>query len=226
VIFSSFLLSANALDVQAAVDSDPKDEITAKGTEVVVTKLIYKLGTPYVYYRSHVGDTFQVTIEIENQGVEAIHNVSLRSPEANMTGNFPQYNEDWFEFSGEMEKNFTQILPGLSESVTYFVTPKYQGNFTFTSSNVTYTYQSADDFSLSEDISFIVYKTVESLVVEKYLVIDGIEYQDGRTAIDRGSQNSDAAGTGAILWSKIRTRTRIRILIFSIASSSSFPRAI
>jgi len=184
VIFSSFLLSASTLDIQAVVDSNPKDEITAKGTEVVVTKLIYKLGTPYVYYRSHVGDTFQVTIEIENQGIEAIYNISLTSPEANMTGNFPQYNEDWFEFSGEMEKNFTTILPGLSESITYFVTPKHQGNFTFTSSNVTYTYQSADDFSISDDISFIVYKTVESLVVEKYLVIDSIEYQDGRTAVD------------------------------------------
>ncbi|MHA1366272.1 MAG: hypothetical protein ACTSP5_07670 [Candidatus Heimdallarchaeota archaeon] len=52
VIFSSFLLSASTLDIQAAVDSNPKDEITAKGTEVVVTKLIYKSGTPYVYYRS------------------------------------------------------------------------------------------------------------------------------------------------------------------------------
>lgn len=184
MIFSSFLLSARALDIQAAVDSDPKDEITVKGTEVVVTKLIYKAGTPYVYYRSHIGDTFQVTIEIDNQGIEPIFNVSLTSPEADMTGNFPQYNEDWFEFSGEMEKNFTSILPGLSESITYFVTPKYQGNFTFTSSMVNYTYQTVDDYSVSEDISFIVYKTVESIVVEKYLIIDGIEYQDGRTAID------------------------------------------
>ncbi len=184
MIFSSFLLSANALDVQAAVDSDPKDEITAKGTEVVVTKLIIETGGPYVYYESYIGDSIQVTIEIENQGVVPIYNVSLTSPEANMTGNFPEYDEDWFEFSGEMEKNFTSILPGFSASATYYITPKHQGNFTFTASLVNYTYQSLDDSSYSEDISFIVYKTVESLVVEKYLVIDGVEYQDGRTAVD------------------------------------------
>jgi len=185
IIISSFLLSVRALDVQATLDSDPKDEITAQGTEAAITKLIYKSGVPYVYYRSHVGDTFQVTIEIDNQGVLPFFNVSITSPEANMTGNFPEYNEDWFEFSGEMEKNYTTILPGLTESITYFVTPKHQGNFTFTSSMVNYTYNGTNDYSISEDITFIVYKTVESIVVQKFLVIDSVEYQDGRSAVEK-----------------------------------------
>jgi len=184
VIISSFLLSVSDLDVQAVVNTNPKNDISAQGVELEVTKSIYSGGSPYVYYESYIGDTFKVKIEYENVGILPIYNLSITSPEANITGNFPEYEEDWFEFSGEMEKNITVLPIGVPFAIEYFITPKHQGNFTFTESMINYTYNDLDEYSLSGDISFIVYKTEESIVVEKYLVIEGVEYQDGRAAIE------------------------------------------
>ena len=79
----------NNLDVLAAVE-ETQDDFHTNGVEVVITKTIYKDGDPYVYYCSHVGDNFQVTIEVENPGVAPIYNISITSPEANITGKFPQ----------------------------------------------------------------------------------------------------------------------------------------
>ncbi|MFW9923904.1 MAG: hypothetical protein ACFFDW_11525 [Candidatus Thorarchaeota archaeon] len=159
------------------------ENITPNSELVQVTKKIVAAnGTLLEFYRTYLEDTFTVIIEVYNSAAEAIYNVTFTTPEVNVTAIDPSYNNEWFTIQGDLEMNESSILAGQSKSISFTITPHQTGEFIFdVATNVTYAWgDETPDFSLTNDISFIVYEEGEGVRVEKFWVIGGSETIDGR----------------------------------------------
>jgi len=134
-------------------------------------------------YISYIGETFDVNIEITNYAVQAIENVSLVSPEWNITD--IGYTEDDFILSGDFNKNWSIINSASAESATYTISPQVVGTFDFPASNVTFTYTNGTfSFSSSNSITFRVLEQDRSLRVEKFILVTTEDGGSGEEEID------------------------------------------
>ena len=177
-------LSDAAIDSPIPGISNNIFNIMADDEDIVLTKEIVDGKN-----KTYIGGAIEVTIEIRNDAVDTIYNVSLTTPATNITYMNEEfgtdYEEDWFDIVGIAEKNWTSVLGGQSVSTSYTITPYEEGFFTFAPSNVTYDYnESVSGFSVSEQIKFEVYKEPESVIVEKIVIFDGVESDDARVRLD------------------------------------------
>jgi len=134
-------------------------------------------------YITYIGETFDVNIEITNYAVQAIENVSLVSPEWNLTA--LDYSEDDFTLSGDYNKSWSIINSASADSATYTISPLVVGTFVFPASNVTFTYTNGTfSFSLSNSITFRVLEQDRSLRVEKFILVSVEDGGSGEEEID------------------------------------------
>ncbi len=134
-------------------------------------------------YITYIGETFDVNIEITNYAVQAIENVSLVSPEWNLTA--LGYSEDDFTVAGDYNQSWAIINSATAESATYTISPLVVGTFVFPASNVTFTYTNGtDSFSLSNSITFRVLEQDRSLRVEKFILVSVEDGGSGEEEID------------------------------------------
>ncbi len=186
VLVSAFF-SGRTFNTEAAINNPiPVITVKAENPSVNVTKTIYNPyeGLDVVNYETWLGNIdFNVTIRVTNTAAEDIYNVSLYSYEENLTQ--IGYNPDWLDISGNLTAEWAVIPSGEFRTINYTVSPLFEYTYTFTGSNVTYTWiNGTTDYSLSNSITFIVYEQGESIRVEKFVSVGGVLSKDGRTKIN------------------------------------------
>ncbi|MHA1122572.1 MAG: hypothetical protein ACTSPC_07140 [Candidatus Heimdallarchaeota archaeon] len=127
--------------------------------------------------------TVIIELNITNYAVQAIENVSLVSPEWNLSALL--YSENDFTVAGDYNKSWSIINSATAESATYTISPLVVGTFVFPDSNVTFTYSNGtDSFSLSNSITFRVLEQDRSLRVEKFILVSAEDGGSGEEEVD------------------------------------------
>lgn len=159
--------------------------LTPEDEQVGVTKNMVRSNDSALVenYITYIGETFDVNIEITNYDVQSIENITLVSPEWNLTA--LGYSEDDFTVAGDYNKSWSIINSATAESATYTISPLVVGTFVFPASNVTFTYTNGtDSFSLSNSITFRVLEQDRSLLVEKFILVSVEDGGNGEEEID------------------------------------------
>ncbi|MHA1530387.1 MAG: hypothetical protein ACTSR6_00135 [Candidatus Heimdallarchaeota archaeon] len=159
--------------------------LTPEDEQVGVTKNMVRSNDSALVdnYIAYIGETFDVNIEITNYAVQAIENVSLVSPEWNLSALL--YSENDFTVAGDYNKSWSIINSATAESATYTISPLVVGTFVFPDSNVTFTYSNGtDSFSLSNSITFRVLEQDRSLRVEKFILVSAEDGGSGEEEVD------------------------------------------
>ncbi|HUU77588.1 MAG TPA: hypothetical protein VMX55_04530 [candidate division Zixibacteria bacterium] len=162
-------------------------QVNDDASEIVLNKKIVTRNNDLVdFYESYVNETFTVIIEITNNAINPIYNVTMTCPEIDVEAMNDSYDSDWFTFQGDRTKNFTQINAGQTVSASYSVTPHHEYNFySFNPTNLTYSWDATrHDISYSNKIAFVVYEEYPHVRIKKYLTINGKDAENGRIAVD------------------------------------------
>ncbi len=176
ILFTIFLVSSiynsGITDTIAAINpGNTTPLLLPNDTQVGVAKLMRRSNDSALVenYITFIGDTFDVQIEITNYAIQAIENVSLVSPEWNITS--IGYTEEDFLLAGDMNMTWSIINTASAESATYTITPQKVGTYIFPASNVTFTYSNGTpSFTLSNTITFRVLEQDRSLRIEKFIL--------------------------------------------------------
>ncbi|NHJ32547.1 MAG: protein BatD [Asgard group archaeon] len=189
ILLTIFLVSAihNSGITNTIAATDPGIEtpvLFANDIQVEVTKGMLNKTSDYSdYLISFIGDTIEVQIEITNTAIQNLTDVSLVSPEWNLTS--LGYSEDDFTLAGDYNKTWSLVNATSIVSASYTITPLALGEFTFPASNVTFTYlNGTPSFSLSNPITFRVLEEDEKLRIEKFIHVTTEDGGSGENEID------------------------------------------
>ncbi|MBK5112334.1 MAG: hypothetical protein KGD59_10315 [Candidatus Heimdallarchaeota archaeon] len=186
VFIISSIYNSGITNTIAATNHGPTVPVlTPEDVQVGVTKYMRRSNDSVLVdnYISFIGDTFDVQIEITNFAIQSIENISLVSPEWNITD--VGYTEDDFILTGDMNKSWSIINSASAESATYTITPQEVGTYVFPASNVTFTYTNGTaSFTLSDSITFRVLEQDRSLLVEKFILSSIDDGGSGEEEID------------------------------------------
>ncbi|MCK5045751.1 MAG: hypothetical protein KAS22_04175 [Candidatus Heimdallarchaeota archaeon] len=193
IIIVSTIYSSGITNTIAATKPDEIIPVfMPNDVQVGVTKLMLNNSLLYdddIY--SFIGDSIEVKIEITNYAAQAIENVSLVSPEWNLTA--LDYEEDDLTIAGDYNQSWAIINSATAESATYTISPLVVGTFVFPASNVTFTYTNGtDSYTLSNAITFRVLEQDRSLLVEKRILVSEDDGGSGLEGINARVKNESS----------------------------------
>lgn len=192
VFLISSIYNSGITDIIAATNSvDLVPALTPEDEQVGVAKNMVRSNDSALVenYISYIGETFDVNIEITNYAAQAIENISLVSPEWNLTA--LGYSEDDFTVAGDYNKSWSIINAATAESATYSISPLVVGTFIFPESNVSFTYTNGtDSYTMSNSITFRVLEQDRSLQVEKLILVSVPNGGSGEEEIDARIKNN------------------------------------
>ena len=143
LMFSSmfYIIDNFSTEAQINYNIDEPVKLFPATKDINITKIIIDRDTGLqadLPYKTWIDDTFDVIIEITNNALQDILNLTMVSRESNLTA--LGYNNNWLDIQGDRNKNWSSLAIGLSVSASYTVTPKYEENYVFPASNVSFAY--------------------------------------------------------------------------------------